>query len=107
MSILHNTVHLPFGVAFMLMARTLSAARLYLIGGGFLYLALLGYGLLIDQNSAANVIPVHNSEQQPVYAPGCRDGCPRCSAGPAGTHCQHNPMADDDQRFIAPRAKST
>lgn len=61
-SILHNIVHLLFGVAGLLMARTVSAARTYLIGGGFVYLALFVYGLLIDQNSAANFIPVNTAD---------------------------------------------
>ncbi|MDF2707148.1 MAG: hypothetical protein K0R62_2800 [Nonomuraea muscovyensis] len=58
-SILHNIVHLLFGVAGILMARTWSAARAYLIGGGVIYLLLWLYGLLIDKDSAANFVPVN------------------------------------------------
>ena len=61
-SILHNIVHLLFGVAGILMARTFSAARTYLIVGGFIYLALFLYGILIDQNSAANFVPVNSAD---------------------------------------------
>ena len=39
-SVLHNIVHLLFGVAGLLFARTFSAARAYLIGGGVIYLVL-------------------------------------------------------------------
>ncbi len=61
-SILHNAVHLLFGVAGLLMARTFSAARAYLTGGGVIYLALFLYGLVVDQNSAANFIPVNTAD---------------------------------------------
>jgi hypothetical protein len=61
-SILHNIVHLLFGVAGVLLARTYSAARGYLIVGGFIYLALFLYGLLIDPDSAANFVPVNNAD---------------------------------------------
>ena len=61
-SILHNIVHLLFGVAGVLMARTFSAARTYLIGGGIIYLVLFVYGLLIDHNSAANFVPVNTAD---------------------------------------------
>ncbi len=61
-SILHNIVHLAFGVAGLLMARTFSGARLYLIGGGVIYLMLWLYGLLIDPHSAANFVPVNNAD---------------------------------------------
>jgi hypothetical protein len=61
-SILHNIVHLVFGVAGLLLARTFSAARGYLIGGGIIYLALFLYGLLIDHDSAANFVPVNTAD---------------------------------------------
>ena len=61
-SVLHNIVHLLFGVAGLLMARTFSAARAYLIGGGTIYLVLFVYGLLIDHDSAANFIPVNTAD---------------------------------------------
>ena len=61
-SILHNIVHLLFGVAGLLAARTFSAARAYLIGGGIIYLVLFLYGLLIDHNSAANFVPVNTAD---------------------------------------------
>ena len=61
-SVLHNIVHLLFGVAGLLMARTFSAARAYLVGGGIVYLVLFVYGLLIDHDSAANFIPVNTAD---------------------------------------------
>ena len=58
-SILHNIVHLLFGVAGILMARSFSGARNYLIIGGAIYLVLFLYGLLIGQESTANFVPVN------------------------------------------------
>src|SRR5918994_453138 len=46
-SILHNIVHLLFGVLGLVMARTASGARTYLVVGGIVYLVLFLYGLLV------------------------------------------------------------
>ena len=43
-SILHNLVHLLFGVAGVLMARRADSARTYLLVGGAIYLVLWLYG---------------------------------------------------------------
>ena len=61
-SILHNIVHLLFGIAGLVAARTFNAARLYLIVGGFIYLALFLYGLLIDQDGSGNFVPVNSAD---------------------------------------------
>ena len=61
-SILHNIVHLLFGAAGFAMARTISGARTYLIGGGAIYLVLWLYGLVVGQNSAANFVPVNGAD---------------------------------------------
>lgn len=61
-SVLHNIVHLLFGIAGIAAARTWSAARGYLIGGGVIYLVLWLYGLVIDQESAANFVPVNSAD---------------------------------------------
>ncbi|MEU8381561.1 DUF4383 domain-containing protein [Streptosporangium sp. NPDC048865] len=61
-SILHNIVHLLFGVAGVLAARTWSASRGYLVGGGVIYLLLFLYGLLVGHDSAANFVPVNNAD---------------------------------------------
>ncbi len=58
-SILHNIVHLLFGVAGLAMARTAASATNYLLGGGVIYLVLAIYGAVIDENSAANFVPVN------------------------------------------------
>ncbi|WP_144126562.1 DUF4383 domain-containing protein [Catellatospora sichuanensis] len=61
-SVLHNIVHLLFGVAGLAMSRTVSAARSYLIGGGVVYALLWLYGLIVDQTSTANFVPVNNAD---------------------------------------------
>jgi hypothetical protein len=61
-SILHNIVHLLFGAAGIAMARTVSGARTYLIGGGAIYLVLWLYGLVVGQNSGANFVPVNAAD---------------------------------------------
>jgi hypothetical protein len=55
-------VHLLFGVAGILMARTVPGARNYLIGGGAVYLLLWLYGMLIDHDSAANFVPLNGAD---------------------------------------------
>ncbi len=62
-SILHNIVHLLFGVAGgILLARTVATAFLYLVAGGAIYLVLWVYGLVIDQDSGANFVPVNTAD---------------------------------------------
>jgi hypothetical protein len=61
-SILHNVVHLLFGVAGVLLSRTVPGARAYLIGGGAIYLVLWIYGLAVDETSSANFVPVNNAD---------------------------------------------
>ncbi|MEU4221244.1 DUF4383 domain-containing protein [Actinoplanes sp. NPDC026623] len=61
-SVLHNIVHLLFGLAGILMARTADRARLYLIGGGAVYLVLWLYGLVVGQETAANFVPLNPAD---------------------------------------------
>lgn len=61
-SILHNVVHLLFGVAGIAMARSAGAARTFLVGGGVVYLVLWLYGLLVDHDSAANFVPLNTAD---------------------------------------------
>ena len=61
-SVLHNIVHLAFGIAGVALARTFNSARVYLIGGGLAYLTLFLYGLVIDHNSSMNFVPVNNAD---------------------------------------------
>ncbi|GAA2263362.1 DUF4383 domain-containing protein [Glycomyces scopariae] len=61
-SVLHNAVHLLFGIVGFAMARTAGAAVAYLLTGGAIYFVLWLYGLLIDLDSAANFVPVNDAD---------------------------------------------
>ncbi|GIG64461.1 DUF4383 domain-containing protein [Phytomonospora endophytica] len=61
-SILHNLVHLLFGVAGVAMARTWAGARTFLLGGGVVYGLIWLFGLIVDHDSAANFIPVNTAD---------------------------------------------
>jgi hypothetical protein len=61
-SVLHNFVHLLFGLVGLAMARNADQARLYLIGGGAIYLVLWLYGLVVGQDSGANFVPVNSAD---------------------------------------------
>jgi hypothetical protein len=62
-SILHNIVHLLFGVVGLAAGRStnLSAQR-YLIGGGVIYLLLWIYGLVVDKEADSNFVPLNNAD---------------------------------------------
>jgi hypothetical protein len=61
-SILHNIVHLAFGIAGIVASRTWDWSRLFLIGGGAIYLLLWIYGLLVGQESGANFVPMNTAD---------------------------------------------
>jgi hypothetical protein len=61
-SILHNIVHMLFGVAGILMGRTALQAKNFLLYGGIVYLVLWIYGLLIGHETAANFVPVNTAD---------------------------------------------
>jgi hypothetical protein len=57
-SILHNLVHLLFGVVGWYLAKTWSGARTYLLGGGVVYLALWILGI----RNGADWIPANSAD---------------------------------------------
>lgn len=61
-SVLHNVVHLLFGVAGIVLARRPASARAFLLGGGAVYLVLFVYGLVVDKNSQANFVPLNTAD---------------------------------------------
>ena len=61
-SILHNLLHMAFGVVGLVMARTYALARAYFLIGGLAYLGLFAYGIAIDHGSSANLIPVNSAD---------------------------------------------
>ena len=62
-SILHNIVHILFGVAGLAAGRSTSlSAQRFLIGGGVVYLLLWVYGLAVGKEATANFVPVNNAD---------------------------------------------
>jgi len=61
-SILHNIVHLLFGIAGLVLATSWNGARGYLIGGGAIYLILWIYGLVVGYESSANFVPFNDAD---------------------------------------------
>ncbi|WP_084722822.1 DUF4383 domain-containing protein [Streptomonospora alba] len=61
-SVLHNVVHLLFGLAGLAAAAFPAAARGYLFGGGAVYLVLCVYGMVVAPDSAANIVPVNAAD---------------------------------------------
>ena len=59
-SVLHNIVHLLFGLVGLALARTWEGARQFLIGGGVIYLVLFVYGLFSSgKDTGVNWIPLN------------------------------------------------
>lgn len=61
-SILHNIVHLLFGVVGLMAARAGGSARTFLVGGGIVYLGLWLYGMVIDKVGDANFVPLNEAD---------------------------------------------
>jgi hypothetical protein len=61
-SILHNIVHMLFGIAGIALSRTTANARMYLMYAGVLYVVLFVYGFLADADSDANFVPINNAD---------------------------------------------
>ena len=57
-SVLHNIVHILFGIAGLALAATASGARTYLIGGGAVYLGLFLLGIV----GAGDWIPADDAD---------------------------------------------
>ena len=58
-SVLHNVVHLLFGVAGVALSGTPLRARNYLFYGGIVYAALFFYGVIVPYASSANFVPLN------------------------------------------------
>jgi hypothetical protein len=65
-SVLHNIVHLLYGIAGLVLARTADGGRTFLVGGGALYLVLWLIGLI----GAGDWIPVNTADNWLHFALG-------------------------------------
>jgi hypothetical protein len=61
-SVLHNVVHLLFGVAGLALAKNARSAASYLVVGGVVYLALFVYGMVVGERSDANFVPLNDAD---------------------------------------------
>jgi len=61
-SVLHNIVHLAFGVAGILMSRASRSAAMYLLVGGIVYAVVWIYGLAVGMDSDANFVPLNTAD---------------------------------------------
>ena len=61
-SVLHNLVHLLYGVAGLVLSRRQQSARRYLIAGGVVYAVLWVYGLSVGMGSRANFVPLNTAD---------------------------------------------
>ncbi len=61
-NILHNIVHLLFGIVGLVAARAWTSARNFLLWGGVVYLALWIYGMVIDFESSANFAALNTAD---------------------------------------------
>jgi hypothetical protein len=60
-SVIHNLVHLGFGVG-LLAARRVSTSKLFLLGGGALYVLVWLYGTVVNLDSDANFLPFNHAD---------------------------------------------
>ena len=61
-NILHNVVHLAFGVLGLMAAKEAGLSRTYLLGGGIVYLVVWLYGIVVDLGSSANIINLNTAD---------------------------------------------
>lgn len=61
-SILHNLVHVLYGVVGVAVARSFGASKQYLIWGGAVYAVLWLYGLLVPHDHGANFVPLNTAD---------------------------------------------
>ena len=61
-SILLNLVHLFSGIVGIVLSRSRRTSRMFLVGGGLVYLVIFLYGLVTSQGSAATFIPLNGAD---------------------------------------------
>lgn len=61
-SVLHNLVHLLYGVAGLAFASSRLGSRNYLVIGGIVYAVIWLYGLFVSGDHPANIVPVNSAD---------------------------------------------
>ncbi|MER8219507.1 DUF4383 domain-containing protein [Streptomyces sp. NPDC094143] len=89
-SVLHNLVHLAYGLAGLVLARTAAGAYSYLLAGGAVYLVLWVYGLSVGHDSGANFVPLNSADDWLHFALGVGMIALALALGrrPAGRHAR-------------------
>ncbi|GAB4100322.1 DUF4383 domain-containing protein [Sinomonas halotolerans] len=61
-SVLHNVVHLLFGVLGLMLGRSAAGAKGFLVWGGAVYLVLFVYGLVFSGDHGGNFVPLNAAD---------------------------------------------
>ena len=61
-SVLHNLVHLAYGVAGLAAMRRADASAAYLVVGGLVYAVVWIYGVAVGDESSANFVPLNTAD---------------------------------------------
>src|SRR4051794_34129490 len=61
-SVLHNLVHLLFGIVGLVALRSIRGSRSFLLIGGLVYAVLFVYGLAVDKGSNADFVPLNRAD---------------------------------------------
>lgn len=61
-SVLHNIVHVLFGVGGLWAATQARLVPMFLLGSAAIYAVLTIYGILVDHDSSANFVPVNSAD---------------------------------------------
>jgi hypothetical protein len=61
-SVLHNLIHIAYGIVGLAVASRPRAAALYLIVGGIVYGVVWLYGVFVEGNSDANFVPLNTAD---------------------------------------------
>jgi hypothetical protein len=61
-SVLHNLIHLAYGIVGLAVAPRPRPAALYLLVGGVVYAVVWLYGLVVEHDSDANVVPLNSAD---------------------------------------------
>ena len=84
-SILHNLVHLAFGIAGLALARSWATARNFLVVGGVVYLGLWVYGLVVHgRDDQRELRAAERGRQLAAPGPGRRHAGAGVRSRPAG-----------------------
>jgi hypothetical protein len=83
-SILHNVIHLVFGVAGLVMAK--AAAKTYLVAGGLIYLVTWLYGVAIGPATKLNFVPLNDADNWLHLALGAGMAAVGLALGKTATH---------------------